>query len=258
MKRITLLISIGLLLVTGHAYACLVTQPANESLFRIFNDLFYETGDPRRMGSDIELLNSGYFLPDGSDLYFGKSGDVLRIDLTYSAAGFTNELGYMAGDTYHTLAVPNKKVPIKRNGNPAAEQPTFTIPKDFMFADSVIVGGDLLQRWFADADSNPLGARDHFLAFAIDDPSLLDVYNQLFGTEYTDGLDQVWMIAFEDLNLGDADYNDLIAIVARPHALNPSPVPLPGAAVLLFSGVAGAIGIRKRRWGLLRREARVD
>ena len=247
MKRITLLLTIGLLLLTGHAYAYLVAQPANAPLYQVFNDFFYESGAPNRMGSNIELLNSGYFLPDGSDLAFGEPGAVLRIDLTYSAAGFTNELGYMAGDTYHTLAVPNKKVPIKRNGNPTAEQPTFTIPEDFMFADSVIVRGDVLQRWVADADSNPLGAKDHFLAFSIDDQSLLDAYNQLFGTDYTDGLDQVWMIAFEDLNLGDADYNDLIAIVARPHALNLNPVPLPGAAVLLFSGLAAVIGIGKRR-----------
>jgi hypothetical protein len=90
-----------------------------------------------------------------------------------------------------------------------------------------------------------MGAKDHFLAFEITDDALLSVFNTRFGTDYSTSLDDVWMIAFEDLNLGDADYNDLVAIVSRPHDLNP--VPVPGAALLLFSGLAAAVGPRLRR-----------
>jgi hypothetical protein len=116
-----------------------------------------------------------------------------------------------------------------------------------MFADTVSMHGDPLQRWYADANLNPLGQKDHFLAFAIDNQGLLDTFNSNYGTNYTAGLDDIWMIAFEDLNLGDADYTDLVAVVARPSYLNPAPVPLPGAAVLLFSGLASIAGCRALR-----------
>ncbi len=68
-----------------------------------------------------------------------------------------------------------------------------------------------------------------------------------FGTSYTAELDDVWMIGFEDLNLGDADFDDLVAVVSRPQALNLVAAPLPGAGLLLFSGLVTLIGSRVRR-----------
>ena len=268
MKAIAFLLSIFLMVAIGPAQACMVGQPKLDDLYQVFNSLFYEPGDTGRMGSDIELLNSGFYLPNGQDLQFGNPGDTLRIDLTFNDALFGNELGYMSGGQYHMLvedqyARSNRYHPFRSNFNNGRyaghrdqrgdrpfhrpEDATFTVAEDFMIADTVSVFGFPMQRWYADAQLNPFGQKDHFLAFAIDDQSLLDNYNLLFETEYSVGLDEVWMIAFEGLNLGDADYTDLVAVVARPFELNPVAVPLPGAALLLLSGLVAVTGFRISR-----------
>ena len=226
--------------------------PANASqtelndLYQVFNTLFYESGDADRLDSDIELLNSSYFLSNGEDLQFGNPGDTLRIDLTFSEAAFGNELGYVVGETYTSL-IEAPTDSDKRRINSSGI--TFAVPEEFLFADTVTVAGDPMQRWYADAELNPLGQKDHFLAFAIDDQTLLDAFYSLYGIEYTAGLDDVWLIAFEDLNLGDADYTDLVAVVSRPAELNsaPIPTPVPAAVWLLGSGLLGVAGLRKRK-----------
>lgn len=238
MKKIALLLIIGLFLLAGRAHACMVSPPAGDALFQIFNTFFYQPGDEDPMGSDGELLSSGYFIPDGMDLSFVEAGDILRIDLTFREALFGNELGFMAGDTYHTLIdhtdIENNR--INRHGT------TFTVPDGFMFADTLTVMNQPLQRWYADPDLNPLGGKDHFRAFAIDNQERLDAFNLQYGTQYTAGLDDVWMIAFEDLNLGDADFTDLVAVVSRPVEL--TPVPIPPTALLLFSALLPVAGCR--------------
>jgi hypothetical protein len=119
----------------------------------------------------------------------------------------------MVGETYTTLVEAPTDID-KRRINPSGI--TFTAAENFLFTDTVSIYGDPMQRWYADEERNPLGQKDHFLTFAIDDQTLLDAFYSLYGIEHAVGLDDVWLIAFEDLNLGDADYTDLVAVVSRP------------------------------------------
>jgi hypothetical protein len=241
MKRIVIAIVLLIIVSVSQAAACLTTPKQGSELFQLFNAFFYEPKSAARMVSNIDLLNSDFFLPDGSDRAFGDAGDILRIDLTYSKDIFEHELGYLSADSYNSLVASDAV----GHGRVQAQDARFTLPGNFSFADTLFKMGAPLQRWSSDAAQNPLGGKDHFLAFAITDDELLATFNRQYLTDYSASTCDVWLIAFESLNPGNADYNDLVAIVSRPHAAIHTPVP--GAALMLFSGLVAVVGVRPRR-----------
>jgi|GEM_PF-1926832 len=240
MKRtITIAATLIILLLTASPSMAFFLQPPSQpALYKVFNHFFYSDNDAGRFDSDAALRQSAFFLPDGQDTDWAVAGDTLRVDVTYRNSLFWQELGYTDGDVYHTL-IGRDEIP---NRCYTEQGVTFSVPDDFMWAETIgFLWSGPLQRWYADPALNPLGGKDHFQAFAIDDDTLLSVFNSQYGTEYTAASDQVWMIAFEAFNLGWADYTDLVAVVARPADLNAHPVPLPGAALLLAGGLAAAM-----------------
>jgi len=243
MIRILLSAAMALMLFVSQAHACLYQPQGGDDLYDVFNHFFLDGSQQQAFASDIELLNSSYFIPNGQDTQWMSAGDVLRVDATYREAGFWQELGYVAGDGYAALIGAEQIA----NKTYTPQDVAFTVEQGFMWSDTIGVRGysDPIQRWYAAAAMNPLGGKDHFLAFAIDDDDLLQVFNRQFGTDYHAGIDDVWMIAFEDLNLGDADYTDLVAVIARPGDLNP--VPVPAAGVLLASALGGMACLPRRR-----------
>lgn len=243
MLRIILTATMVFMFLFSQAHACLYQPESGDDLYQVFNHFFFdddigETG----FSSDIELLNSAYFIPDGEDTQWASAGDTLKIDATYRDAMFRQELGYISGDAYVNLI---DRQDIHNRQYTRQEVDGFIVPENFTWTDTIgLAGDDPLQRWYSETEMNPLGGKDHFLAFAIGDENLLSVFNDRFGTDYHAGIDDVWMIAFEDLNLGDADYTDLVAVIARPAELNP--VPLPASGLLLASAI-GAMGCLRRR-----------
>ena len=230
-----------LFILSSQVQACLYQAAGSDDLYQVFNHFFFEASDSARLGSDIELLNSSYFIPNGEDTQWAAAGDVMRVDATFRGGSFWQELGYVTEESYRSVIAADA---LKQRGY-RQQGAVFTLPEGFVWSDTIGVWGDApLQRWYAEAEMNPFGGKDHFLAFAIDDDDLLAVFNGKFGTDYRADADDLWMIAFEDLNLGDADYTDLVAIVSRPAELNPVPLPASG---LLFAGALGGLAYLRRR-----------
>lgn len=245
MKKTMLFLISSILLFAYPLHADTMTSLDGGELYQVFNSLFYQADDPYRMTNNTDLFTSGYYLADGSDLEFGNAGDTLRIDLTYRDSGWGGELGLWngtndAGDSgYRTLIEEGGII----DNEFTRQGVNFTVQDGYTFADSDIEHGRVQNRWSADSAINLLG-EDHFVAFAIEDDSLLDIYNGILGTNYSTAKDDVWMVGFEE-HSWDADFNDLVAVVSRPSELNA--VPLPGAALMLFSGLAAVVGMRIHR-----------
>ena len=242
MLRIILSATMVFMFLFSQAHACFYQPKSGDDLYQVFNHFFLDASEQGSFDSDIELLNSSYFLSNNQDTQWASAGDVLRVDATYSDALFWQELGFVSDDTYVSI-IDHENID---KWEYTQQDAIFTVPEEFVLADTIgLFGDDPLQRWYADAQMNPLGSKDHFLAFAIDDDELLSIFNQQFGTQYQANIDEVWMIAFEDLNLGDADYTDLVAVITRPGELVPTPIPATG--VLLASACAGLAGLRRRQ-----------
>lgn len=222
--------------LTSGVRACVVNGGFDDDLYQVFNQFFYSTSDSNRLGSDIELMNSGLLIPNGDDVLWGQAGDTFRVDATYREATYVQALGYRDAGGDHLLidrdAIPNHQY--------ATHGITFGPTQPFRWTDHIQYPNGDRRRWSSDPGENPLGGKDHFLAFAITDNLLLSVFNTQFGTDYNAVADRVWMIAFEDLNLGDADYTDLVAVVAKPKELNVTAAPVPGA-IWLFGSVLGGL-----------------
>jgi len=129
-------------------------------------------------------------------------------------AGNTNRLGYSTATG--AVNTPNYVDIIGSSGSA-----TTTLTSNFQLA--LNVNGANSQYWGSDNAHNP-GARDHFVTW----------YVEGNGRKF-------WFLAVEDLDLGDADYNDWVGELTV--------IPLPPAAWAGLSTLAGVglIGFVRRR-----------
>lgn len=241
MKRFCVAVAMVWLVLISQSQANSFTSPLETDLYQVFNHFFYAANDGSALTSDADLLASSFFLPNDQDEVWGQPGERLRVDVTFSNAIFGQELGYLYNGEYTSLIGVDQ---LADNGY-TQQNHVLQMPGSVVLADTIYALGDPIQRWYSQQALNPLGAKDHLLAFSITDNALLAVFNALYGTAYDAAVDQVWMIAFEDLNLGNADYTDLVAVMAKPAAINATPVP--ASVLLLGSGFAGLAAWRRRR-----------
>ncbi len=205
--------------------ATLIDDPSNgeDNLYEIWNSIL---GDNQT--SSQELYDQ-YGVADPYDEYWiGGPG---TIEVTVRYASYTQSLGYRdsTGDD-HII------IPYIRKGETNVSR-TFTPDGDFVWLDNIKFIYLDNDKWYS-ADGMNSDGLDHFVAMQV--PT--EFYGALYPTSYTiDTGIPIYMIAFEDgSDLGDRDYNDLVAFVTGVHN-----VPLPGAVFLLGTGLIGVAGIRR-------------
>jgi hypothetical protein len=266
------LIACGFSLAMGSAYGASYTDVqltgsgdgSGHTLINALNSIYgatYGTIDPNGYGTVLTnqtLITAGA----GMSLQFVRvqdtdGGDPLNI---HTLGTGMNDQTFQDGTgaiTFEVKWAANSEVfgwyDIGVNGNPNVPYPLFTagnglnnlpspnyttvsgLSRNFGFYITTSDGGGT-NTWYSQQSLNISGNLDHMVMYRVD---------KYQNGVYVAGQEREWILAFEDLNLGDADYQDVVV------SMKTNAVPLPAA---VWSGMAmlGGLGV----FGAWRRKVR--
>jgi len=188
------------------------SNPGSEmDLYQIFNYLYGTV-----YGSSDALF---YDRGTAAGVWYETNG---HIDLTVRYAGYDQELGVYYDEVYTPIVEDIKP---GENGTNVS----FNVAGNFIWVETLSGSGSEVGPWYSEVSRND-DEKVHFYAFDVAD---------LF-----EDSNNVWLIAFEDLhNLGDADYNDLVAEVKEV-----APIPEPATMLVVGSGLIGLAVLGRRRF----------
>jgi VPDSG-CTERM motif/Domain of unknown function (DUF4114) len=233
----------------GCLTAVLFTSPA----WAIFTPVAFTgsmDGNGKHLEEQLQLLSAAplkvdidldaHQLDDGLDAYWnvltGTPSAVLVLEIAGNAS--QNRLGiFKKGDVNSKQELFDGAA--SPNGSSISFAPAWT---DFGFY--IEKQGSYI--WYSDTTLNSAGNLDHLVAYqGRGDKLEVNSVKQSWGSKS-------YLLAWEDLNLGDADYNDMVVLVKNV-APNLSPgvtlaVPDSGATLVLFGlGLVGLGVIRQKR-----------
>ena len=146
--------------------------------------------------------------------------------------------GYAADNAFgiYQAGSPSTKIQLFAGSVSGPSGPvTITIPSSWSSFGFYISNTNAGFTWYSDSSLNADGQQDHFVAFQGANGASLTSPNATFDSND-------YLLAIEDLNLGDQDYNDMVVLVQ-----NVNPVPDHGTTlVLLGLGLSALYGVRRR------------
>ena len=194
------------------------------NLFEIWNDV---------LGTDIassEALFTAYGIGncnEAEDAWWYETNGGITMEIRY--AGYSQSFGYMTRDGNKTILAENISSGFHDDLNI-----NFGIGHELTF--TWFEQWNNQGYWYSDTSLNSDG-NDHFVAFEVP----VELYAELYNPD--DGNHRLFMYAFEDLSMGDRDYNDLVVFV---NAVAPAPVPEPATLVLIGVGLIGLGSLRRK------------
>jgi len=226
MRNILIMVFLSVAIISGSSiYALAYTTPIYYPNYEVWLDKTNGILDTLYGLNNVQRIEDNY-----DQVWYNPNGHA-RAEAKY--AGYTQNFGYINGDTNTFTALFNVTANGYLNGDPNAPMTHYFTGYYFRFADDP--SGSPL--WSSLQSENSGGNNDHMVTWKI--------IGNVGKPAYADNVIGNYVIAWEDLNLGDADYNDLVVEV---HGVSPTtPTPEPATLSLLGLGLLGLFGFRKRK-----------
>ena len=233
--KILLLSFLAVFLLAGSATATIIMDSSGETyLYEIWNNLFNDSS----FSSSQDLWNT-YGVKGDDSTWYKTDGGAVYVEIRY--AGYNQAFGY-SEDGGTTLVELFGFGAIQWGENDLYT--TLNTTGSFIWYeqyDDYDLDQTANGTWYSLDNLNIDGQNDHFVAFSV--PSgLVNYYNSHNEVLQPDLNDNVYLLAFEDLNLGDQDYNDLVVLVDEV-----APISEPATMLLFGSGLIGLAALGRKK-----------